>query len=176
MKKIVSFVLGVLSFSSFASSLDIKAGDVYQGLEEINEHSTGRECTVTVNSLIKSQKGFHCFDISLNIIQPGLKLVSDLKLQSSITNYHRSEYPTIKTCALTLDGSTSSDEIFSADTTNLVSSIFSGMHKERSTQYDYFLRISKSLKTPFETRVHVMKPLREINIDCVKLELRARVY
>jgi hypothetical protein len=175
MKKLVSCVLGLLSLSAFAGSLDVKVGDVYQGLEEINEHSTGRDCTVTVNALTKAQKGLHCYDVSLNIIHTGLKLVSDLKLQSSITNYHRSEYPALKTCALTQDGSTSSDEIYSSDTTNLVSSIFSGMHKERSTQYDYFMRISKSTKAPLETRVHVMKPLLEKNIDCVNLQLKARI-
>ena len=175
MKKLFSCFLGFITLSSFASTLDVKVGDVYQGLEEINEHQTGQACTVTVNSVTKSLKGIHCYDISLNIVHPGLKIVSDLKLQSSITNYHRNEYPQLKTCALTQDGSTSTDEIYSEDTTNLVSSIFSGMHKERSTQLDYFLRLSRLNKAPMETRVHIMKPLMEKNVDCVDLALKTRI-
>jgi len=176
MKKIILLVLGVLSSYSLANTIDIKVGDTYQGYEEINEYLTGRDCAVTVNAITKSKKGMHCYNISLKIVHASMEFASDLKLQSSITNYHRSEYPTLKTCALIQNGSTSSDEIYSEDTTNLVSSIFSGMHKERSTQYDYFMRISKSTKAPFETRIHIMKPLLEKNIDCVNLQLKARDY
>jgi hypothetical protein len=156
---------------SLAQTLIVQAGEVYQGIEEINEHRTGRSCRVHVKEISPSSRGLHCFNVVLSLKHQGLAIKDELSLTSRVTNAHRAEYPLVKTCAKTLNGETWSDEIYSSDTTNLVTDIFSGMYQERRVRFDYFLSLDSELKTPSRTRVHVMKSLSEKNVDCVDLEL-----
>lgn len=167
----LSFVILVsLIFSqAFASSVNMASGEHYLGDEQINGKYTGNRCSVVVNKVEVSQKGLHCFKVNLHIMHQGLKVGADLDLESRVTNYHRSEYPQVKTCAKTTDGRTSTDEIYSSDTTNLMTDIFSGAHKVSRTRYDYHLSLHPADKAPFRTRIHVMKMLSEDDYDCVNL-------
>ncbi len=175
MRILIASCTVLFSLSALSSTLDLSVGDVYEGLEEINESPTGRRCMVTVNDIQKSQRGLHCLSVSLNILHPALKLVSGLKLESAITNYHRQEHPALKTCARSLDGSTSSDDIYSQDTLDLVTSPLGGAHRFGGTQFNYFLTPSSVTKSPVRTRVHVLKLFSERSIDCVGLQLRERL-
>lgn len=171
MRVLIMCLLFAFPFAIRAQTLFVQAGEVYQGLEEINEHRTGKTCRVHVTEVSPSPRGLHCFDVILSFKHEGLGIAEDLKLSSRVTNAHRIEYPVVKTCAKTLSGETWSDEIYSTDTANLVTDIFAGMHRERRVQYDYFLSLDSEWKTPIRTRIHVMKTLSEKNVDCVDLEL-----
>lgn len=162
--------ISFFSFSLYAKTLVLQQGDLFEGQEYINEHATGRSCMVSVNGVTPINKGLHCYQVSLNISHQDLKLVSALILQSRVTNAHRPEYPALKSCAKTVDGDTSGDEIYSRDTELLVTDIFSGMHKQSGTRFDYMLTLSQQSKSPLRTRVHVMKTFSEKDYDCVGLK------
>ena len=106
----------------------------------------------------------------MQVMHETLNLAVPLKVVSRITNYHRPEYPQIKTCAKTLDSRTDSDEIIGLETSNLVTDTFGGTHKDGSVQYDYFLSLDRLDKTPTRSRIHVMKLFSEVDYDCVRLE------
>ena len=106
MKTLLSLTVLVFSFNLLASTHEIVVGSVYQGEEEIKERPTGRSCQIKILSLTPAARGRHCFEVTMQVMHETLNLAVPLKVVSRITNYHRPEYPQIKTCAKTLDSRT----------------------------------------------------------------------
>ncbi|EPZ51437.1 hypothetical protein M902_2975 [Bacteriovorax sp. BAL6_X] len=157
--------------SSFAQTIKIQQGDLYLGQETNNGHQTGEACYVQIDSIEGNEKGKHCFDITWRFLSNRKDVLKDyIKASSRITNYHRREYPQLKTCAVNIDGTTDGADIYSEDTTLLYNQVFVGMHKLRSTQYDYILSFNAHSKTLASASFHILKWHRKNHIRCVNLK------
>ena len=164
-------LLSILSTNLFASVHRISPNTVYQGFETYNNQPTGNICYITIKNINNIKKGKYCYDINFlyNSIRSDIPK-STLTVQSRITNYHRREYPSKKTCAMNIDGTTYGDEIYGDDTTDLYIQILGGAHIQSKTHYDYFLGIDPDSKDLSRARVHIMTKFKEYNIDCLDLE------
>jgi hypothetical protein len=171
-------VLVVVMFSIFAGAtvkaetINSRSGEVYVGLEAVNEHLTGNKCFITINSVAAfAEKGMHCHKVGFQFATNRLDVPKDfLSVESRITNYHRAEYPKVKTCALNIDGTSSGDEIYAEDTSRLYNQIFGGMHTSGGVRYDYFLTFAPNSKLPVRARMHIMETFQERDVECVRLE------
>ncbi|WP_041577155.1 hypothetical protein [Bdellovibrio bacteriovorus] len=107
--------------SAFARALNAYPGLTLQGLELVNEKPTGGKCYVVVQRVeANNTKGKHCFDVEAQFIFQSAAITKDPAiLTSRVTNYHRPEYPTQKSCAESLDGKTSGDEIYGNDSNSI---------------------------------------------------------
>lgn len=166
------FTLLFFNLNIFASLINPEAVGVYIGDEVVMEKPTGNICYVTVNRVAKlEKKGMHCHETFFHFHTNRTDHPKGiLRVDSRITNYHRSEYPRIKTCAMNVDGTTYGEDIYGSDTTDLYNRSFSGTHKVERTQYDYFLSFSAEDKMPTRARIHVLTWIKEYDIDCVNLE------
>ncbi|KHD89798.1 MAG: hypothetical protein OM95_01645 [Bdellovibrio sp. ArHS] len=174
MKVLAIILMSCLGFfQAMAETSNIKPGQVYVGKETYNEHPTGRICYVTIRDAQPlPQKGLHCQKIDFQFNSVREDLPKDiLTVDSRVTNYHRPEYPQVRTCAMNVNGTTSGDEIYGDETSVLYNQIFGGSHSVGSIRYDYFLTLSPNKKTAVRARIHVLKSLSEYDVDCVNLEL-----
>ncbi|MCK6598293.1 MAG: hypothetical protein L6Q37_08015 [Bdellovibrionaceae bacterium] len=173
MKNKINFIKYILLYGTVVlSALHVNSQALYHGQELINEHPTGNICYLYVDSITKNTKGKHCYEMQVRPIftNPTHPLNNEsLILVSQITNYHRKEYPQVKTCATSLDGKTSLDNIYGDDENQIFTPLFSTEFKSRKTQYDFFVTISSVNKMPTRTRLHQMEMFKELNIDCVNL-------
>lgn len=162
---------GVLLIASFGSAQTLKtyAGQTFTGKTYVNEKATGQTCHVIVNQVAaKSTFGNHCYDLEAtfgfdNSQSPAVVLAS------RVTNAHRAEYPQFKSCAASLNGLTSEQDIYNISAEDLYTPFFAAEEKVGSKQYDYFLTIDPVTKLPTRARVHVMTWFTENNYDCLNL-------
>lgn len=170
-KMMIAFLI-LLSLNVSAQTLKSYSGQTLHGQEQINEQPTGNICYVVVRQVTSTEtKGHHCFDIEAQFAFNNDQVSKDpVSLMSRVTNYHRPEYPAVKSCAADLDGKTSSQEIYGLNTDVLYTPFFAATQKIRGTQYDYFLTIDPESKMPSRARVHVLKWFSERDYDCVNLK------
>lgn len=173
MKVFVLMLLSCLGAQAMAETSNVKPGQVYIGKETYNEHSTGKICYVTIQGAQAiPAKGLYCNNIEFQFNSVREDLPKDiLSVDSRITNYHRPEFPQVRTCAMNVNGTTSGNEIYGEDTSLLYNQIFGGSHSVGSTRYDYFLTLSSNKKLAVRARIHVMQSFNEYDVDCVNLEL-----
>lgn len=172
MKLALLLIAQLVSFNLFAQTLNLEVGQVYTGNETYNDQETGKICHIIIRDIIElKRKGLHCYKVSFSFESERTDLpMGDLSVDSRITNYHREEYPTLKTCALNIDGTTFGDEIYQDDTTILYNRIFGGMHTTKKTRFDYFLTLAPHTKEAISARIHIKKRWKkDYNIDCVNL-------
>ena len=172
MSKFIILLSLILSGTANAKTLAAYSGQTLQGTEQINEHSTGNICYVVIRDVVdKSNKGHHCYDIEAQFAFNNNNVSKDhVFLMSRVTNYHRSEYPGIKSCAANVNGKTSEQDIYENNTEILYTPFFSADAKMGATQYDYFISIDPVTKMPSRARLHILKPFSETNYDCVNLK------
>lgn len=172
MSKFIILLLLILSGTANAKTLDAYSGQTLQGIEQINEHPTGNICYMVIRHVAdQSNKGHHCYDIEAQFAFNNNNVKKDpVLLTSRVTNYHRSEYPQVKSCAANVNGKTSEQDIYENNTEILYTPFFSADEKNGSTQYDYFISIDPVTKSPSRARVHILKPFSETNYDCVNLK------
>lgn len=160
--------------TAMASTLNLKASQVYLGDELVNDSATGKHCSVTIENVDpQSATGKYCYEIRMllstaNAIVPQ----QPFTLNSRVTNIDLPGYPENKTCATNLDGSVAGSAIYGDDTGVIYTQLFSGENQSGHDQYDYFLTISPTTKLASKTRVHVGGWLTETDVDCVHLELK----
>lgn len=172
MKFIFSTFLLLIALPVYTSTLNVERGQVYRGYEAYNEHATGDVCYITIRNVAPLiSKGKHCYSISYvhNSLRNDIPK-RELTVDTRVTNYHRREYPTVKTCAMNVDGTTYGDEIYEDETDILYNQILGGQFKESRIRYDYFLTLEPDNKLITRARVHVMKLFSEYDVDCVNLE------
>lgn len=169
MSKILLLLSMLLFSTAKATTLDTYAGQTLQGIEQINEHTTGNICYVVIRGVVdKSSKGHHCYDLEVQFAFNNNNISKNpVLLMSRVTNYHRSEYPQVKSCAANINGKTSEHDIYENNTEILYTPFFSADEKNGSTQYDYFISIDPVSKMPSRARVHILKPFSETNYDCI---------
>lgn len=155
-----------------ASTQHLKAGQIYMGKEAVNERLTGNNCFITIQRVEPfSEKGLNCHSAYFLFAADRTDVPKDtLRVDSRITNYHRAEYPKLRTCAMNVDGTTSGDDIYGSETESLYNQIFGGSMKEGGAQYDYFLTLSPSTKEAVRARIHIQHSMTEKDVDCVRLE------
>ncbi len=174
MKKgiLVLILIGTGAIAS-AQTQQLKAGQIYMGKEAVNEHATGNNCFISVHEVMPySDKGLHCYSavFDFNSVREDMPK-QPLKVDSRVTNYHRPEFPKVRTCAMNVDGTTSGNEIYGEDTTLLYNQIFGGDLQVGGTMFDFFLTLDPVKKTAIRARVHVRKTFDEYDVDCTNLEL-----
>lgn len=174
MKTILTLALLSFSASSFSNITNIETGHEYIGEEAVNDHFTGNQCSITIKEVKPvTNKGLHCHSISFGYDSVRSDIpTSALKTTSRVTNYHRSEYPDIKTCAVNIDGTTYGDEIYSNNTDILYNKIHGGAHRVKRTQFDYFISTDPRTKQASRVRVNIMTTLKEYYVDCLNLRLK----
>lgn len=172
MKILLALYVSLFSLYTHAETLKTYAGQTLRGQELINEHPTGNICYVIVRQVTdQSQKGHHCHDIEAQFAFNNDVISKEpITLASRVTNYHRSEYPTTKSCAANVDGKTSGQEIYGTDTEKLYTPFFSADGTIGNTKFDYFLSVDPKSKTLTRARVHILKWFSEKNYDCVNLK------
>lgn len=173
MTKIFLAVLLTVGLKTQASTNNSKPGDFYIGAETINEHPTGNLCYLYVDYVQNSSKGKHCTEMQVRAIfstSSDLFPKDDITLISRITNYHRSEYPQQKTCAINSEGKTSGDDIYGEDDSNLYNDILGWNGIYNGNKLDLFVSLSPASKTPIRVRFHKLNWLSESNYDCTQLK------
>jgi hypothetical protein len=169
---IASIGIGLLSAQANASTQNLRAGQVYMGKEAVNEHLTGNNCFITIQRVEPFlEKGLHCHSAEFLFATVREDVPKGtLRVDSRVTNYHRPEFPKVRTCAMNVNGTTSGDEIYGDDTSVLYNQIFGGSMKEGGTQYDYFLTLAPDTREAVRARVHIQETLTERDVDCVRLK------
>lgn len=148
----------------------IISGTTYVGEEYYNDKATGQVCYVIADNVIVNKKGNYCYDIKWRYASLRSDIVkNDLTVSSRITNYHRSEYPKLKTCVKNIDGTTSGDDIYGDDTEILVNDIFNGIIKKDGTEYHLFLSLNSN-KELTRSRIHGLRWNKEWDVDCINLK------
>lgn len=163
----------VFGFYSQSATINATASELYIGEELLDEHSTGKTCYLYVDQVNPIEKGQHCYSIYVRpaFATDGDKMPKDgLVVSSRITNYHRSEYPSIKTCAMSLDGKTSGNDIYQSDDSKLYNDILGWNGRYNGSQFDFFVSISPVTKLPVRTRFHKLNWYSEKNYDCINLK------
>lgn len=148
----------------------IISGTTYVGQEYYNDKATGQVCYVIADNVEVNNKGKFCYDIKWRYASLRSDVVkNDLTVSSRITNYHRAEYPKLKTCVKNIDGTTDGDDIYGDNTDILVNDIFNGIFKEKGTEYHLFLSLNtnKELK---RARIHGLRWNKEWDVDCINLK------
>ena len=154
-----------------AKTHSVIPGTTYIGNEYHNDKPTGQTCYVIVDNISVNNKGLHCYDIEWRYASNRTDVVKDGLITSSrITNYHRREYPSKKTCAKNIDGTTSGNEIYSKDSDVLINDIFNGMIKHNKTEFHIFLSLNRE-KILSRARIHGLMWNKEWDVDCLNLKL-----
>lgn len=169
---ICALLIGAASAPALATVHALAPGQIYMGQEAVNERLTGNNCFITVQRVEPfAEKGLHCNSIDFLFASERPDVPKDtLRVDSRVTNYHRAEYPKVRTCAVNVDGTTSGDEIYGQDTTALYNQIFGGAMTTGGVSYDYFLTLSPRTKEVARARVHIRDSSTEKDVDCVRLE------
>lgn len=177
MKKL--FFICTLSLSIFftaqtqASVVNAKNGDLYRGEEVVDGKATGGTCYLYTDYVESSKKGLHCTQITARPVyftDREIHPQDEMVTVARITNYHRPEYPRIKTCAMNVNGTTYGNEIYGQDTTQLYNQILSWEDTVNGYEFDFFISISAETKLPTRTRLHLLKFNTEKDYDCVRLQ------
>ncbi len=165
-------ILLSVSMSQSATISENTVG-LFQGEEQVNEHSTGRTCYLFVDHAEANPFGRHCNNLTARPVfstDRNSHPKDEIVLKGRVTNYHRPEYPAVKSCAMSLDGKTSGNDIYEADTTNLYNQLFSWEAKYGGYQFDFFVTFSPATKLPVRTRLHRMNWVSEKDYECINLQ------
>lgn len=170
---IISIVILFGVAIGLAATISENTVGLYQGEEQVNEHPTGRTCYLYIDHAEENFIGKHCYNLTTRPVfstdrdsHPQQKLV----VQGRVTNYHRPEYPAVKTCAMSLDGKTSENDIYGNDSANLYNQLFASVSQYEGYQFDFFVTFSPVTKLPSRTRLHRMNWMSEKDYDCVNLQ------
>lgn len=172
-KSILTAAILLSSSISQAATISENTVGLYQGEEQVNEQPTGRTCYLYVDYVETNPVGQHCYNLTTRPVfstDRDSHPKDEIVVMGHITNFHRIEYPAVKTCAKSLDGKTSGNDIYSEDTTNIYSQLFSWEAKYGGYQFDFFVSFSPDTKRPSHTRLHRMNWLSEKDYDCVNLQ------
>ena len=108
MKKSILTVAVLLGVSiSQASTISENTEGLYQGEEQVNEHPTGRSCYLYIDYAEVNPFGTHCYNLTTRPVfstDRDSHPKDEVVVQGHVTNYHRPEYPKVKTCAMNMDG------------------------------------------------------------------------
>lgn len=174
MKKIFISLLTIFTgLSGHSATIHSVGGELYQGSELVNEKATGKTCYLYLDTVEANPVGLHCYKLTTRPVftTDRANLPQDeIVVLGRITNYHRSEYPQLKTCAMNLRGQTSENDIYGNDDATLYNQLFSWQGKQGATQFDFFVTYSPVTKTPIRTRMHKMNRMSETDYDCVNLQ------
>lgn len=170
-----SIILGMSLFAStvFATTLRSQNGDLYQGQEYVNEQPTGQACYLYIDAVDVNPVGKHCFNLTTRPVfttDRNTHPQDEIVVMGHITNFHRTEYPKVKTCARSLDGKTSGHDIYGDETTGIYNQLFSWDGKYNGNQFDFFVTFSSANKLPSRTRLHKLSTFSETNYDCLNLQ------
>lgn len=162
--------------SAIATTFNFPEGAVLLGKEYYNHKPTGATCYVQLNyAEDASFIGSHCYRLHLRFgfTTNNERHVKDvIPLQSRITNYHRVDYPQMKSCAEpTIGGNFDGAEvdIYAAETANLYNQIFSWEKKVNKLRQSVHLSFSKDSKSPVNLRLHTLSWHTESDWDCKHL-------
>jgi hypothetical protein len=156
-----------------AATINVAGGELYRGEEQINENTTGRICYLYLDYVETNPVGKYCYKLTTRPVfstDRDSHPKDEIVVTGHITNFHRPEYPSIRTCAMNLDGKTSGNDIYGSDDTNLFNQLFSWEAQHGGYQFDFFVTFSPATKQPSRTRLHRMNWISEKNYDCVKLK------
>tara|TARA_B110001454_G_scaffold219195_1_gene251386 strand:+ start:24445 stop:24975 length:531 start_codon:yes stop_codon:yes gene_type:complete len=174
MKSLILSVAVFLGISlSQAATVSENAVGLYQGEEHIEEQPTGRVCYLYVDYIEANPLGRHCYNLTTRPVfstDRDSHPKDEIVVQGHVTNYHRPEYPAIKTCAMSLDGKASGNDIYGNDSTNLYNQIFSWESSHGGYRFNFFVTFSPATKLPSRTRFHRMNWMSEKDYDCVNLQ------
>lgn len=178
MKFSLLFVL-LFATSLFASThlINIKPGDVYEGLEIYNYKDTGKPCRMEILEVgTLDERGLHCTKalIKFSFTTKNSKLpTGEILITSRVTNSHLPEYPGVKTCAsatLNDEGRPYEIDIYGEETPEMFNRmLFYSEKPSRFTTANLFLQLSYWDKTPEEFSFHLIKLMSEVNWRCVSL-------
>jgi len=155
-----------------AATNNLKNGDLFQGEEQINEQATGQACYLYVDYVDVNPIGKYCYNLTTRPVfttDRSLHPQDEIIVMGHITNFHRPEYPKIKTCAMSLDGKTSGHDIYADNTDQIYNQLFSWAGKHNGSEFDFFVTLSAKTKLPSRTRLHKLNAMSETNYDCIKL-------
>jgi hypothetical protein len=172
MKNLI-LVLTLAASTSFAVTINSQNGDLYQGDEYVNEQATGKTCYLYVDYIDVNPVGKYCYNLTTRPVfstDRNIHPKDEIVVMGHITNFHRPEYPKIKTCAMSLDGKTSGNDIYGDDDTTLYNQLFSWEGNFNGNQFDFFVTLSADTKKPSRTRLHRMNWMSETDYDCLNLQ------
>lgn len=158
---------------SQAATISENTVGLFQGEEQVNEQPTGRICYLYVDYAEVNPVGRHCYNLTTRPVfstDRDSHPKDEIVVKGHVTNYHRPEYPAVKTCAMSLDGKTSGNDIYETDATKLYNQLFSWEAKYGRYQFDFFVTFSPATKLPTRTRLHRMNWMSEKDYDCVNLQ------
>lgn len=174
MKNVILTAAILMSVSmSHGATISENTVGLFQGEEQVNEESTGQTCYLYVDNAEVNAVGHHCYNLTTRPIfstDRESHPKGEIVVQGQVTNYHRAEYPAVKTCAMSLDGKTSGNDIYGTDTTNIYNQLFSWESEYAGYQFDFFVTFSSVTKLPTRTRLHRMNWMSEKDYDCVNLQ------
>lgn len=165
----------VLSSTTFAATNAVQRDQLYVGQEILvngmHEQPTGNLCYIKIDDVRANPVGKHCYNFDFQFLSNRPDISKDIfSVQTRITNYHRPEYPTTKTCAMNVDGTTYHDDIYGDNTNDLVNDISAGDRAGRP-KLDFFLSLSRETKLATRARIHFLSMLKEYSVDCAGLKL-----
>ncbi len=169
MNALALLALGMIA-SNTASAHTIQSKVVYKGRETVNQVLTGNTCGVLIDTVVAIQNTSHCYEVSMHFGSPRMGFKKNLNVRSQYTKKHESSFPERKTCALNLDGTVAGDAVFDAESNEVYTRFFSGMHKEGSHQYDYFLKFSPETLLPQEAAYHELSWFTDRLVECIDLK------
>ncbi len=171
--KILLILSLLFSFSlSQAATHALKSGQNYLGDEYLNNKPTGKQCYVVIDFVTTNDKGMHCYDINWRYAsQLDFTPKEPIMTSSRVTNYHRSEYPELKTCALNINGTSYGNEIYQENTNILYNEIYVGYEKIKRKEHHYFLSLSPETKLLTRAKIRILSWFTKKDIDCLNLEL-----
>ncbi len=142
----------------------------FEGKETVNGRLTGKSCLVVVGQIVPIADSFECFKLEMKIGSPTLGVLKGLSLSSQETGRHLQAAEGRRVCASWANGSTLSEEIFSAKISDYYTRYYSGMQKQGwFTQKDFFLKVSPETYLPTEAAVNTITAFSEQLVECIDL-------
>jgi hypothetical protein len=167
----IALTLALGSYLAEANTHNLRNGMMFRGTEEVGERPSGKVCYVVIDYVMPVSGWKHCYDIQFRFASNHPSVSKDyLQVRSRVSNYHRPEYPQVKTCATNIDGTTYNNDIYEDDTNILYNELFSGSHKSNKGEHHYHLTLSPVTKTLTRARFYTLKLFSETAVDCVNLK------
>jgi hypothetical protein len=167
----ITLTFTLSSFLAMANTHELVNGKTFRGTEYVGERPNGHVCYVVIDYVTPVTGWKHCYDVQFRFASTHPSVVKDyLQVRTRVSNYHRPEYPQIKTCATNVDGTTYNNDIYQDNTSILYNELFSGSHKSDQGEHHYHLTLSPETKTLTRARFYTLKPFSETTVDCVNLK------
>lgn len=170
--KLLLLSIALMSSAAFATTINSHNGDLYEGQEYVNEQETGRTCYLYVDLIQVNPVGKYCYNLTTRPVfftDREIHPKDEIVVMGHITNFHRTEYPGVKTCAMSTDGKTSGNDIYGDNDLNLFNQLFSWEGDYEGNQFDFFVTFSNRTKLPTSTRLHKLNWMSEKDYDCMNL-------